>query len=75
MNTQLASDSCEQLLRKGAVAKSLGIGVRTLERMVSVRAFPGPDIKRGSRLLLWRPSTVQRWIEDESQLQKRGGAR
>jgi predicted DNA-binding transcriptional regulator AlpA len=75
MTPQVNTLPCEQLLRKPAVAQAIGIGVRTLERMVSMRAFPGPDIKRGSRLLLWRPSTVQAWIEDEAQRQKRGGAR
>ena len=75
MTPQISPPACEHLLRKPAVAQTIGVGVRTLERMVSMRAFPGADIKRGSRLLLWRPSTVQRWIEDESQRQRRGGVR
>lgn len=67
--------ACEQLLRKPAVAQTLGVGVRTLERMVSTRAFPAPDIKIGSRLLLWRAPTVQSWIEEQAQRQRRGGVR
>jgi predicted DNA-binding transcriptional regulator AlpA len=66
---------CEQLMRKPAVAGTLGIGVRTLERMLTTKEFPPPDIKRGSRLLLWRPSTVQCWIEDQTHGQGRGGVR
>jgi predicted DNA-binding transcriptional regulator AlpA len=75
MTSQMPLLDCEQLLRKAAVAQTIGVGVRTLERMVSSRDFPGPDIKRGSRLLLWRPSTVQGWIEDEAQRQRQGGVR
>ncbi len=67
--------ACEQLLRKPAVAETIGVGVRTLERMVSTRVFPGPDIKIGSRLLLWRAPTVQGWIEEQAQRQRRGGVR
>jgi predicted DNA-binding transcriptional regulator AlpA len=62
-------------MRKPAVAAALGIGVRTLERMVATREFPPADIQQGSRLLMWRASTVQRWIEDRSQGQRRGGVR
>jgi predicted DNA-binding transcriptional regulator AlpA len=72
---QALPSACEQLLRKPAVAGLLGIGVRTLERMMATKEFPAPDIKRGSRLLLWRPSTVQSWIENQSQRLQRGGVR
>ncbi len=69
------SGVCEQLLRKAAVAGSISVSVRTLERMIAAQEFPGPDIKKGSRLLLWRPATVQGWIEEQAQRQRRGGRR
>jgi predicted DNA-binding transcriptional regulator AlpA len=75
MSAQQLSIPCEQLLRKAAVAQTIGVGVRTLERMVSARSFPASDIKMGSRLLLWRPTTVQTWIEEQAQRQRRGGVR
>jgi predicted DNA-binding transcriptional regulator AlpA len=65
----------EQLPRKPEVAKAIGIGARTLERMVSARTFPAADIKMGPRLLLRRPALVQTWIEDEAQRQQKGGVR
>lgn len=67
--------ACEQLMRKPAVADAIGIGVRTLERMVSAKEFPPPDIRCGPRLAMWRPSTVQGWIEDQARREQRGGAR
>jgi predicted DNA-binding transcriptional regulator AlpA len=72
MNTP---NACEQLLRKPSVAHTIGVGVRTLERMVSARTFPAADIKMGPRLLLWRPATVQSWIEVQAQRQQKGGVR
>jgi predicted DNA-binding transcriptional regulator AlpA len=75
MTVPPASNPCEQLLRKSAVAQSIGVGVRTLESMVSARAFPAADIKMGPRLLLWRPSSVQTWIDVQAQRQQKGGVR
>jgi excisionase family DNA binding protein len=57
---------CEQLLRPDDVARVLNIGKRTLERWLSSGRFPRPDIQVGPKICLWRPSTVQRWIEAET---------
>jgi len=65
----------EQLLRPDDVARTLGIGKRTFERWLSAGKFPRPDIKAGPRISLWRPASVQAWIEAEArrQLGKGGG--
>jgi predicted DNA-binding transcriptional regulator AlpA len=75
MNVPTTRAACEQLLRKPSVANVIGVGVRTLERMVSAREFPSADIKMGPRLLLWRAATVQSWIDEQARRQQRGGAR
>jgi predicted DNA-binding transcriptional regulator AlpA len=54
------------LWRLDTVAKSLGIGRRTLERMRTAGQFPPPDVMIG-RSPRWRPETIRRWVE-------RGGA-
>lgn len=61
----------ETLLRIGDVAKVLNMSRRTLERMISAGAFPGPD-KRPGAIKLWRPSTVQGWIEGKPVERPRG---
>ena len=73
MAPQSSPPACEGMLRKPGVAARISVGVRTLERMISTGTFPGPDIKVSSRILLWRESTVQRWIEERAQRPK-GGA-
>ena len=64
----------ERMLRIGEVAKILGIGRRTFERMLAAGTFPIHDISLG-RIKVWRPSTVQAWIESESQRQHRAKGR
>lgn len=62
----------ERMLRIGEVAKILGIARRTFERMLSAGTFPTHDLNLG-RIKVWRPSTVQAWIESESQRQRQKG--
>jgi predicted DNA-binding transcriptional regulator AlpA len=50
------------LWRLATVAKSLGIGRRTLERMRAAEQFPPPDVMFG-RSPRWRPETIRRWVE------------
>lgn len=57
----------EQLLRLADVARTLGISRRTFERERSAGRFPAPDLKIG-KAPLWRPGTVQAWIESQSRL-------
>ncbi len=49
------------LLKKPEVAEVLGIGLRTLERMVASGGFPKAD-KHIGRMPRWRPETVETWI-------------
>ncbi len=51
-----------QMLDAKAIADLLGIGVRTLWRWISSNQFPAPDLRKG-RVIRWRLSTVQSWIE------------
>lgn len=62
----------ERMLRIGDVARTLGIARRTFERMLSAGTFPLHDLHLG-RVKVWRPSTVQAWIESESQCQQQKG--
>ena len=62
----------ERMLRIGEFAKILGIARRTFERMLSAGTFPTDDLSLG-RIKVWRPSTVQAWIESESQRQQQKG--
>ena len=65
----------EQLLRLVDVARCLGISRRTFERERSAGRFPVPDLKIG-KTPLWRPSTVQNWIEAQSRKSSgQGGGR
>ena len=73
MNPPTSPPNAERTVRKQGVAERISVGVRTLERMISTGTCPGPDIKVSSRILLWRESTVQRWIEERAQRPK-GGA-
>ena len=59
------NQSVEQLLRLADVARALGVSRRTFERERSAGRFPAPDLHIG-KAPLWRPGTVQGWIEDQS---------
>jgi predicted DNA-binding transcriptional regulator AlpA len=51
------------LLKAEAVAAMLSIGGRTLWRWISEGAFPKPDFRRNERVVRWKRSTVEQWIE------------
>ena len=51
--------------RLAELAQALGISRRTLERERSAGRFPAPDLHIG-KAPLWRPGTVQAWIEAQS---------
>jgi excisionase family DNA binding protein len=45
------------------VATALGIGRRTLERLIASGKFPKPDLRIG-RMPRWKRETVRAWIEN-----------
>ncbi len=53
-------------LRLDELAESLGISRRGIERERSAGRFPPPDLTVG-RMPLWRPATINEWID------RRGG--
>ena len=63
-------DGLAPLLRAQAVALALGVSTRTLERLLSGRRFPAPDLRIG-RATLWRPASVRAWIDAEADRQRR----
>ncbi len=64
-HVEAASDASRPLeplaYRKATAAESLGISVRTLERLASAGKFPRPDAHAG-RCPLWKRSTLEAWI-------------
>jgi predicted DNA-binding transcriptional regulator AlpA len=46
------------------IAALLGVSRRLLERRLSTGRFPPPDL-RVSRRVLWLPSTVREWLDEE----------
>ena len=44
------------------VARSLGVGRRTVERLISSGQFPKADFYIG-RMPRWKPESVRQWIE------------
>lgn len=55
----------DPLMDVGAVCAHLALGERTLRRWISCGAFPKPDVRLAGRLLRWRASTIQNWIESQ----------
>jgi hypothetical protein len=51
------------------VARVLSVSRRTLERERAAGRFPPPDIRIGKRPL-WRPMTVQSWIDKQGDGQR-----
>jgi hypothetical protein len=49
--------------RKAQVARLLGVGERTIERLLSGGKFPQPDARAG-RCPLWTRETLTRWIAE-----------
>ncbi len=51
------------LLRRLEVAHIIGVGGRTLDRMLACNKFPPADLILNSKLIRWRRSTVEQWVE------------
>jgi predicted DNA-binding transcriptional regulator AlpA len=43
----------------------LNLDLRTIQRLRKSGEFPGPDVRAGRRLL-WRVSTVEKWVSDQA---------
>ena len=54
------------LLSVKQVSALIGIAPRTLWRLASSGRFPRPDVKVGARIVKWRRTTVERWINVNS---------
>lgn len=64
----------EQRPRVEDVASLLGISRRTFERERSAGRFPAPDLQIG-KAPIWRPGTVQGWIEEQGAAARKEGSR
>jgi predicted DNA-binding transcriptional regulator AlpA len=63
---QEAKDTPPRLaLRIDEIATAIGVSRRTIERERSAGRFPAPDRMIG-RAPLWRPSTLEAWLSDQS---------
>lgn len=54
-----------QFIFKAALAKTLGISLRTLENWVAHRGFPAPRHVSGSRLSFFKVAEVDAWFARE----------
>jgi predicted DNA-binding transcriptional regulator AlpA len=54
------------LLNAAEIAVKFGIGVRTFWRWVSEGRFPPAEIRAGSKIVKWRCTTVEAWIEAQA---------
>ena len=55
------------LLTKALIRKHyIPVGERTLDRWISSRQFPRPDIAIGGKVRYWRRETVEAWIEAQA---------
>jgi predicted DNA-binding transcriptional regulator AlpA len=53
----------ENFINKAALAQALGISLRTLENWCAHRSFPRAHRLFGSRLVFYRVSDVEAWLE------------
>ncbi len=56
-------DPPEKLLSLKEVCALLSLGERTARRWLTTGAMPAPDVRLAGKLLRWRASTIQNWIE------------
>jgi predicted DNA-binding transcriptional regulator AlpA len=65
MSSALATEPCvpKLLLNIGEVSRMVGLAESTLWRWISGGKFPGPDKREGSKVRLWRTSTVEAWAD------------
>jgi predicted DNA-binding transcriptional regulator AlpA len=60
------NDNMLSMVDAQAVARSLGIGIRTLRRLIAKDIFPRPDLSIGNKIRRWRPETVDAWVRNRS---------
>lgn len=53
----------DPMLTVGKAASHAGIGARTIWRLLSAGQFPKPDFRLGKRVVRWRTSTIENWLE------------
>ncbi|MCC7291437.1 MAG: helix-turn-helix domain-containing protein [Phycisphaerales bacterium] len=56
----------DPLLDVADICAFLGLGERTLRRWISSRAFPPPDARLRGKLLRWRRSTLDAWVQSQA---------
>lgn len=70
MNGRIVIDENMQLtklgIRRKEICKRLGISERMLDRMRELGTFPPPDMKIGSKILVWLPSTFDKWVTSQT---------
>lgn len=54
------------LLKPSTIAQRLEIGQRTLWRWVSSGIFPPPDFRQGAKVVRWKASTLNTWVESNA---------
>lgn len=64
------NENPERLYSIVDISNLISVGERTLRRWISARTFPPPDARLAGKLLRWRASTIQNWVESQ-----RGGPR
>lgn len=64
------NENPEKLLSLKDVCALISLGERTARRWLTTGALPPPDARLAGKLLRWRASTIQNWVESQ-----RGGPR
>jgi predicted DNA-binding transcriptional regulator AlpA len=54
------------LYRLGNLPAVLNVSLETIGRMRSKGRFPRPDLVLGSRIPVWRRSTIENWINEQA---------
>jgi predicted DNA-binding transcriptional regulator AlpA len=62
----VASPLIEPLLNREALARTLSVSLRTLDRLQASGRLPKPDLVLGPRMPRWRNETIRRWLDDQS---------
>lgn len=60
------SNPPEKLYSIRDISKLISVGERTLRRWLSCGGFPKPDVRLRGKLLRWRRSTVDAWVQSQS---------
>lgn len=57
------NENPEKLLSLKDVCALISLGERTARRWLTTGALPPPDARLAGKLLRWRASTIQEWIQ------------